>query len=363
MNLQDIARQRLYNQRLTGPKFASPEEAVRWFGAVQAQEYQPSLWAVGQRLANAASEDTVKRAILDHKIVRTWPMRGTIHYIPAEDAAWMLRLTARRVNQKFMWYLTKIGLTEDHLKASRTVLERILAGSKPLMRKEIYAELEAAGIPTSNSFALHTLGYWAQEGLICSGPHEGKQQTFVLLDEWVPHMRSLSDEEALAELAKRYFISHGPATVQDFAWWAGITVGEAKQGLAAVSPGFVHEKVDGKEYWFAPTAGELPAEPSAHLLPCFDEYTVAYKDRGAAVDAADLKAFGYGVNLNNIIIDGRIAGYWKREIKKDKAAIDLHPLREWSDQDRSAVHAAAERYAAYLGLPHRTEEFPYIPNQ
>lgn len=363
MTLQDIARQRLYTQRLTGPKFGSVEEIVRYFGAVQAQEYQPSLWAIGQRLADGASENTIVQAILDHKIVRTWPMRGTIHYVPAEDTKWILELTARRVNTKFMGYLTKIGLTPEHLEAARKVLERVMAGSKPLTRAEIYAAFEAGGVPHKNSFGLHILGYWSQEGLICGGPHEGKQQTFVLLDEWIPQSRSLKGDEALAELARRYFTSHGPATVQDFAWWTGLSAAEAKQGVASLGREFMHENVDGKEYWFIPVVGKLTDEPAAHLLPCFDEYTVAYKDRGAAVGPDDLKAFGYGVNLNNIIIGGRIAGSWKRTIKKDGAIVELTPFREWSSHDRSVVAAAAERYAAYLGLPHRVEELPYVLNQ
>ncbi len=363
MTLSDITRQRLYTQRLTGPKLGSVEEVVRYFGAVQAQEYQPSLWAVGQRLADAASENTAIQAISDHKIVRTWPMRGTIHYVPAEDAKWMLELTAHRINTKFMGFLTKIGLTQQHLDSARKILERTLAGSKPFMRKELYAALEAGGVPTSKSFGLHILGYWSQEGLICPGPHEGKQQTFVLLDEWVPQSRNLKGDEAIAELAKRYFTSHGPATVQDFAWWTGLSAAEAKQGVSSLGREFIREMIDGKDYWFTPTPGNLPDEPAAHLLPCFDEYTVAYKDRGAVVAPEDLRAFGYGVNLNNIIIDGRIAGSWKRTIKKDGAIIELTPLREWSSRDRSAVSAASVRYAAYLGLPHRTEELPYIAHQ
>ncbi len=363
MTLSDIARLRLYTQRLTGPKFGSAEEVVRYFGAIQAQEYQPSLWAVGQRLADGASENTVVQAIMDHKIVRTWPMRGTIHYVPAEDAKWMLELTAHRVNTKFMGFLHKIGLTQQYLDSARKVLEHTLAGNKPLTRKELYAALEVGGIPTGNSFGLHILGYWSQEGLICPGPHEGKQQTFVLLDEWVPQSRRLKGDEAIAEMAKRYFASHGPATVQDFAWWTGLSAAEAKQGAASLDKNFVRKTVDGKEYLFIPVAGNVPDKPAAHLLPCFDEYTVAYKDRSAAVSAEDLRAFGYGVNLNNIIIDGRIAGSWKRTIKKDGAIVQLTPLREWSSGDRSAVSAACERYAAYIGLPHTTKELPYIAHQ
>lgn len=344
----NITAHRLHNQGLLENRFSSADEIVRWFGAVQAQEYLPSMWAIGLRLPGATEKD-VQQAILDRKILRTWPMRGTIHYLPAEDTKWMTALLAKRVNVKFQSFLNKINLTTDTLLKARSVLIRSLEGGKQCIRKELYAELFRAGID-AKAHGLHIMGYWAQEGLICFGPYRDKQPTFVLLDEWAPAQRLLEGEDALAEITKRYFVSHGPATVQDFAWWSGLTMAEAKQGLALVKNEFVHEVENGKEYWFTPYKNEPITNSNALLLPCFDEYTVAYKDRSAAISDDLLKEVGYAVNNNNVIIDGRIVGTWKRTLTKNEVSILVSGIRTstFTSFEKDTINRAAERYGIFV---------------
>jgi len=241
----DLARRRLDAQRLTRPDLATPAEVVRWFGATQAQEYQWSLYALGLRMpdTNATTEAAVERAIAARSIVRTWPMRGTIHYVPAEDARWMLRLLARRTNGKAANVYRRAGLSADDFTRAGAALAEALAGGKALPRKRLYAALEAARLTTGGEQrGLHLLGYWAREGLICLGPREGKQPTFTLLDEWVPAARQLDGDEALATLALRYFTSHGPATPRDLAWRASPSVSPAHQARRARPPRWPHSK-------------------------------------------------------------------------------------------------------------------------
>ncbi len=308
----DILAQRLRAQHLIQQGFGEPAEVVRWFGAVQAQDYAGSLYAIGLRVRRG-TEASVERAIARKEIVRTWPMRGTIHFVPAEDAHWMVRLLARRQNIRLRGVYRRAGLSDEVLKRARKILVKVLSGGQRRMRRELYRALEEAGIhATGAQRGLHILGYWAQEGLICQGSRQGKQTTFALLDEWIPAGRRLEGEEALAELAGRYFASHGPATLQDFAWWSGLSVAEAMTGLQSARSGLVAQRVDDRAYWRSTDARQLRVpSPDVHLLPAYDEFAVAYKDRRAFLDPEAARKALHGL-APCIILDGRIVGIWRR---------------------------------------------------
>jgi hypothetical protein len=349
--LQDIARQRLHSQRLSRSDCAAPADVVRWFGAVQAQDYRGSLYAIGLRMP-AATEQSVEQAIADGTIIRTWPMRGTIHLVPAEDVRWMLKLLARRQTVRFGSEYRKAGLTEEDFARGRKVLTKALRGGKQLTRGELYPALDAAGIDTSvGQRGLHMLGYWSQMGLTCLGPRRAKQATFVLLEEWVPRSRVLEGEEALAELTERYFISHGPATIQDFAWWSGLSMTEVRSGLQAVRSHLTAVTHEGDTYWLAadsrPPTSRLTL---AHLLPPYDEFGVAYKDRSALVDPAIAKQVLSGLGAS-LIVDGRMVGMWKRTRQKDSVSVQFDIFARIGRKERKALAKAAGRYAAFLGVP------------
>jgi hypothetical protein len=350
----DIVCQRLVNQRVDGEKFDKPEEVVRWLGAIQAQDYLQSLWAIGLRLKSATVAD-IEQAIFDGKIVRTWPMRGTLHFVPPEDAKWMLKLSASRTLAKDGRRLEQLGLDEGIMERCKELLYDALKGNERLSRPDIMRLLQEAGISTENQRGYHILWYVSQTGLICLGPMQNKQQTFVLLDEWVPNSRNLSREESFAQLARRYFASHGPATIHDFAWWAGITVTEARSGLEAAIPGLIPEEIDGKEYWMT---GDAPGhiaydKSSVHLLPGFDEYLIGYKDRSAVLAAEHAPKIVPGKNgvfLPTIVVDGQVVGTWKRKLKKNSIDISLSPFTHPDDSEERAIEAA-KSYSDFVGLP------------
>src|SRR5262245_19320721 len=233
----DIAALRLRGQRISRPDGRAPADVVRWFGAVQSQDLPASLWAVGLRMDKAVTEADVERAIADKSVIRSWPMRGTIHLMPAADARWMVRLLAPRLDPKVAGNYRRAGMSPEIIAQAGDVIARTLTG-KQCTRAEVYAALNAAGIPTAGSGGeqrgMHLLVHWARHGLICITPRRGKQQTYALMDEWIPGGTDLSGEEALAEVARRYFRSHGPATIKDFAWWAGVTLTEARRAAEAV---------------------------------------------------------------------------------------------------------------------------------
>ncbi len=346
----DIARQRLHNQQLAAAAFDTPGDVVEWMGAVQAQDFLGSLWAIGLRLPKAGQAD-IEHAVADKTIIRTWPMRGTLHFVPPADARWMLALLTPRVVARTAGQYRQAELDRGVFSRSAEALTKALQGGQQLTRIETYQVLERAGISAAGLRGLLILGRLAQEGLICFGPRRGKQPTFVLLDEWAPSARRLERDEALAWLARRYFTSHGPVTLQDFVWWSGLTTSDARAGLEAVRPELTQDVIDGQAYWLSPARPtRRMAAPTAYLLPAYDEYTVAYKDRSAVLDPAYTQQAGYGIGPT-IVIDGQIAGTWKRTLKKETVVIETKLFTPLSQAKTRALAVAAERYGRFLGKP------------
>ncbi len=353
--MDDLLARRLANQHLTAPRSPDPAEVTRQLGAVQSQEYAQSLWGLGLR-TQRASAASIEAAIDRGAILRTWPMRGTIHLVPAEDARWMVRLLAGRPLRLAAGTYRKIGLTEDVLARAADAVTDALRGGRQLGRKDLYALLTRSGIDCSASpnggRGNHILGYLSMTGLICIGPVRRGQPVFVLLDEWAatPHEPAEPLAE-LAELAVRYFSSHGPATVRDFGWWSGLTVAEARRAIELAGPALAAEDRGGELYWDGAGQGRGRAAPpdGAYLLPAFDEYTVAYKDRALLLDG---RAVPPGDLLNPVmLLDGWAAGLWKRVMSGKSVQVSLAPYGRLGRPDRSRLVAAAERYAEFLGLP------------
>lgn len=350
-----IAQLRLQRQRIAGAKFASPAEAVSWLGAMQAQDYAAALWAIGLRTQDATLEQ-VEQAIAERRIVRTWPMRGTLHFLAAEDVRWMSALMAPRVIANNKSRLQReFDLDDAVLARCRKTLVKALRDGQRLTRSEVYAKLEEAGISTDKQRGIHITGRLAQEGLLCLGPRADKQPTFVLLDEWIPDSRTLEREQALAELARRYFHSHGPATAQDFAWWSGLTVKDVQLAIELAAADLVQEIIGGRLYLHSGVEPESAEDVSGdpHLLPSFDEYLVAYKDRSEAVEARfSQQVIGINGLFNaGIVIDGRIVGTWKRNIDKTGVTVELSPFRPLLKKELKSLGKAARRYGDFIGLP------------
>jgi hypothetical protein len=352
MEHPEIARLRLLNQRIAGAKCADPAAAVRWMGALQAQDYGQAVWATGLRTQIPSLGD-VEQAFANQQLALTWPMRGTIHLVPAEDAAWMVKLLAPRILKVENTRMKQLELDEALVEQCKNVFYEALQGGRRLMRAEMMQQLAQAGINPEGQRGYFLLRYTAQQGHICLGPLQGRQQTFVLLDEWAPNARQFSREAALEELARRYFRSHGPATVHDFANWTGLTVGDARQGLEAVQSALVSERIEDKTYWFAaPATAETPAE-NIQLLPGFDEYLLGYKDRLAVLEAEHAMKVvpgGNGIFKPMVVVNGQIVGTWKRTLKRGTIDVSVS-FFEAMAVSQEAIVEAARRYCAFLDLP------------
>jgi hypothetical protein len=339
-------------QRIGHNAFASPAAAVHWFGAVQAQDYLGSLWAIGLRTRDA-TEASIEQAVTERSIVRTWPLRGTLHFVAAEDVRWMLSLcTPRTLTRNARRLKQEYGIDSRLIARSGKVLTDALRGGNCMSRPDLYRRLESARIATGGSRGLHLLWWHAHERLICLGPRSGKQQTFVLLDEWLSATPQRSHEDSLAELARRYFTSHGPATVRDFAWWSGLAAADAEAAREMVANELAAVTVDGQTYWQSPGATATRVKAGCHLLPAYDEYTVAYQDRSAVLsgEVAARADSGHGIFHPAMVIDGQVAGTWSRELKKTAVAITCRPFARIDRRQSQLLAAAAQRYAAFLGL-------------
>ena len=334
----NIAQARLRNQRLSSAKSRTAADLVRWFGAVQAQDYYGAKWAVGQRMRHATDE-SLEEAFAAGTILRTHVMRPTWHFVASDDIRWMLALTAPRVRATLRGGCRELALDARVLGRATQVMSRTLEGGRHLTRAVLREALARAGINTDGQRFAYLLMHAELDGVICSGPRAGKHSTYAILDERAPRSSRVERDEALATLTRRYFVSHGPARLRDFTWWSGLTTADATAGIAMVQPRLAERTIDGERYWFA-ASSPAPAAVvhRAFLLPAFDEYLVAYRDRGAPLDPA-------------IVVDGRVVGRWTRTLSTKASAIALKffaPLPR--SQERAAVDAAG-RYAQFIGTP------------
>src|SRR3984893_1871582 len=230
---EQILRLRLANQHLAQPRATDPRAMIAHLGAVQSQDYPAALWALGLRLANV-TRAALECAFNSGAILRTHVLRPTWHFVTPEDIRWMLALTAPRIKRAMASRDRELGLNDELVAQTNTVIARALEGGNQLTRPEIGAELQAAGIATTDGSVLsHLVSHAELDGVVCSGAVRGKQHTHALLEERVPRAPVLERAEAVAELACRYFASHGPATLTDFAWWSGLTVADGRRGLEA----------------------------------------------------------------------------------------------------------------------------------
>ncbi|KRA54254.1 hypothetical protein ASD77_06445 [Pseudoxanthomonas sp. Root65] len=345
--LPSLTARRLQAQRIATPVAASPADAVRHMAAMQAQDYHAALWAVGLRMADATLTQ-VEDAIVRGEIVRTWPMRGTLHLLAREDVRWMVALLAPRVQAANAARIARdVGFDAPALAHGRQVMEQALRDGVPVARSELYARLDAAGIASGNQRGLHLLNWLAHESVLCQGPRHGKQPTFVLMDAWVPPSAPLGRDEALHRLALRYLQGHGPATVADLAWWSGLTQKDALHALNLAAPELGHEIRDGATWWWRADAPAKSRSRAFHLLPAFDEYLIGYRNRTPVLDAAHTRRV-FGVNglvAATAIVRGRVAATWKREAD---GGVALDPLRTLEDAEHAGIQRAAQRWQRFL---------------
>ena len=349
-----IAGQRLVNQHLVGKPFETIVQAVGWFGAMQAQEYPAAKWAIGQRVSGI-TDAAIDREFDRGAILRTHVMRPTWHFVLPADIRWLLELTAPRVNAASAYYYRQLELDAGTFRRSNAAIAKALRDGKQLTRAELALVLSNAGIAAVRMRLGYLMIRAELDAVICSGARRGKQFTYALLDERAPGAKRLDRDEALVELVTRYFTSHGPAQVQDFVWWSGLTSADTKRGIEIAGPRLAQEVIDDKTYWFAASAiGPSQAGPTVHLLPTYDEYVVAYRDKGPIFNASN---FTSTASLETVlarhilVVNGQVLGGWRSANTKGEAVIDVQPLGALNAAAIERVRTAAKRYGAFMQMP------------
>ncbi|SEO06301.1 winged helix DNA-binding domain-containing protein [Cryobacterium sp. TMT1-3] len=366
----DVVRLRLHAQGLAGVPLDGPVAVVERMLAVQAQDYPAAQWALGVRSPGTTIAE-VQASVSAGEIVRSWPMRGTLHFVPARELGWMQALTTPRLLAKTRTINARLGLDLPVLERARAAAIAALTGHKQLSRAEFLTMLQAAGLPTEGQRGYHTIAHLALTGTVCWGRQVGTQQGLVLLDEWVPTPRRLERDEALGEFVYRYFLGHGPATLVDFAWWSQLTVADAKTGLAVARGRLTEVRVDGAAYFLAAESADaavLPTDLRQHTpvlaLPGFDEYLLGYRDRSHAIAVDELVRVVPGLNgifLPLVVASGRIVGTWRKKIATSGltaevalfAAPTTAAARARAAKTQRGFARAASDYARFLGVPLR----------
>lgn len=350
-----IARQRLAQQHLTDPGFGSAVEVVSAMGAVQAQDYAGALWAVARRTEPALTAADVEQAFEDAAIVRTHLLRPTWHFVAAADLRWIQALTAPRVHQANGYQYRQFGVDAELIKRSHAVLEKSLRDGRHLTRTELCEAWEQAGIDTSEPVRVAALLMWAElDLLVCSGPRRGRQFTYAMVDERVPPSPAKPRDEALAELARRYFSTRGPASLHDLCWWSGLTMADAKRAAGALGDALEREAVDGVELYCADPRPVRPRARPAHLLPNYDELFIGFRDRSALLQRLGRDALpnpSQAVFAHVVAIDAQVVGGWKRDVGTRSATVTMRLQVPVTATERRALEAEARRYGRFLGLP------------
>ncbi len=348
MTSHEIINLRLQNQQLSGTSFAKPADLVAWMGAIQAQDYAGAKWALANRLKKPV-ESEIDKALNDGEILRTHVLRPTWHFVSPKDIRWMLQLTEPRISAFCAKHFRDLQLDNSILRRSNNVIARALEDGRHLTKKEIGDALRQARIETEELRLTFIIIRAELDQLICNGARRGKQFTYALLDQRAPNSKRLDKDEALAELAKRYFTSRGPATVRDLSWWSGLSHVDARRATENIKSQMSLEVVNEQTYFFMPS-GKNPVKGSrVHLLPPWDEYTVAYKDRSLVIDPEFEKEAGHGIFNSNIVVNGYLKGSWRRELKGNRLVFESRYFSSPSRALLQKVSSTAKLYAKFLG--------------
>ena len=330
---------RLRNQNLSSAALDSPEAVVGWHGAMQAQDFVGAKWAIGLRAAGLTDAD-VDRAFDSGRILRTHVLRPTWHFVSPADIRWLLALTGPRISTINRRYCRRLGLGDRTLTRARPVIERALEGGRHLTRAAISVVLRRARIVAAGQPLAHLLMDLELDAIVCSGPRTGGQLTYALLAERAPDAMTLPRDEALAALAHRYFQSHGPATLNDFSWWSGLSMKDVRAAVALADLEALPDP-----------PGPDRRRGANYLLPNYDEYLIAYRDRGAVIDPVRARNLGVFTGLeypHHVILDGRVAGSWRRRIDSNSVHLAIKTYERPTSAQSRALIREGRRYGRFL---------------
>jgi Winged helix DNA-binding domain len=349
----EIAQWRMHNLGLWGRPATSATEVVARLGAMQAQEFPYARWSIAQR-ASDVGDSEIAELFDDGAFIRTHVLRPTWHFVMPSDIRWMLRLTAPRVKAMGASYERRLELDERIYARTNRIIERALAGGTHMTRKELVSVLTRSKITGTGQRFGHILLRAELDGVVCSGIPMGKQQTYALLEERVPEGRALDGDEALAELARRYFTTRGPATLKDFSWWSSLKMGDCRRGVEILGEELEDKEVADRTYWFARgSAPPAPTKDVVDLVQVYDEVVVSYTVSRDALTDTITGEIPRGIMFfwHPILLGGQGIGHWRRRSQGSRAWIELFLYRKLSRNESRSLDVALQRYQDFLGAP------------
>ncbi len=349
MTNEQIIQYRLINQQIAGCSFTTPEEIVSWMAAMQAQEYAMSKWSIGLRLKNT-TDSMIEDAFNKGHLIRTHLLRPTWHFVAPADIRWMLKLTAPRVHAINAFMYRKCELDKKILIRTAGILEKQLSDGQFKTRTALNKSLQNKKI-LADGIRLSLICMYAElEGIICSGPRQGKQFTYALLEERVPASQKLSRNEALAKLTRRYFKSRGPATIKDYATWSGLTMKDCRQGIEMMK-GLEQETINDQTIYFYPQPlPDMKKLQTTFLMPDYDEYGIGYCDRSAILPPKTVVENSRKKNPvynRMIILNGVIAGTWQRTFKNNQLIVETYPFTKLNSTNQIAIRRAVRNFELF----------------
>jgi hypothetical protein len=350
MDLKEVALRRLENQQLVQPRFSTEAALVGHMGAMQAQDFAMAKWAIGLRLPGCTDTD-IESALNSGTLIRTHLLRPTWHIVAGADLRWILELTAPHVRASMRARHTELEISHTVAAKSRRLLEKAIAERGPLTREEIAREFSRAGIATHDNRLSHLLLTAELDGLVCSGPIKGIRPSYALVDARVPGHNTLNREESLALLATRYFTSHGPATMRDFAWWSGLPAKDVRRAVGMVRSGLTSALIGSEEYWFVASRSKARPADVVRLLPAYDEFLIAYRNRSASLPVSWEKdvVSSNGIFRPVVVHNGRVIGMWRRISTKGAVTLEVSMVHASAASLNRSIAARASAYAAFLG--------------
>jgi winged helix DNA-binding protein len=345
MTAAKIISLRLSNQQLIESSFTKPEDVVSHLVAMQAQEFAMAKWAIHLR-SPGTTEAAIQTAFNSGLILRTHLMRPTWHFVVPADIRWLVALTAPRVHGANAFMYRQLKIDNKLLLRSNKIITKSLEGSNHLTRNKLQAILEKNKIVAEGPRLGYIMMNAELEGIICSGPRQGNQFTYALLEERAAPVKPVNREEALYMLIARYFSTRGPATLKDFTTWSGLTMQDAKAGTSMLSTDFIKETIDGQEYIFKPPASKLPLKNfPTFLMPDYDEYGMSYKNRSALFNSASVNA---KPKFNHcLVVNGTISGSWQRTVKNNTVTVKTDPFGDLNKKQTKEVAAAVKKYLSF----------------
>jgi hypothetical protein len=350
MTSTEISNTRLISQKIEKTSFKTTKEIVRWMGAIQAQDYPMAKWALGTRLTGSTEKD-IESSLDTGEVIRIHVLRPTWHFVAADDAYWMLQLSAPKIKSSMRSRNKELGLTESVISKTNDILRKNLSNGLSLTRDELADEFHKAKIQTEANRLSHILFSAEMDGILCSGPLKNNKQTYSLLYERVPCKNDFSRDEALAELAKRYFNSRCPATLEDFIWWSNLSATEARKAMDMIKQEFVSETIGSCRYFFPNSFHEVrPESSSVHLLPAFDEFLISYKDRSSSLSLVHNKKAitNNGIFHPHIVINGQVTGLWKRTFQTNKVLIETRYFESPDKSTKDLIEMKAGMFGRFL---------------